>query len=75
MYDGRVKNINSQTNSSTKYISNTYRGVMQNEIYYNWIIINIYLEYLIDKKVVRWIITIIHLVLILLLISLCGSTN
>ena len=75
MYDERDKNINSQTNSSTKYISNTYRGVMQNEIYCNWIIINIYLEYLIDKKVVRWIITIIHLVLILLLISLCGSTN
>ena len=75
MYDRRDKNINSQTNSSTKYISNTYRGVMQNKIYCNWIIINIYLEYLIDKKVVRWIITIIHLVLILLLISLCGSTN
>ena len=33
MYDGRDKNPNSQTNSSTKYISNTYRGVMQNKIY------------------------------------------
>ena len=34
-YDGRDKNINSQTNNSTKYVSNTYGGVMQNEIYYN----------------------------------------
>ena len=39
MCDGRDKNINSQTNSSTKYTSNTYGGVMQNEIQ---IIINIY---------------------------------
>ena len=31
MYDGRDKN-NSQTNSSTKYILNTYGGA-QNEIY------------------------------------------
>ena len=35
MYDGRYKNINLQTDSSTKYISNTYGGVMQNEIYFN----------------------------------------
>ena len=34
MYDGRDKNINSQTNSSTKYILNIYEGA-QNEIYYN----------------------------------------
>ena len=33
MYDGRYENINSQTNSSTKYISNIYGGVMQNEIH------------------------------------------
>ena len=32
MYDGRDKNTNSQTNSSTKYKSNTYGGA-QNEIY------------------------------------------
>ena len=31
MYDGRDKNTNSQTNSSTKYILNTYGGVMQNK--------------------------------------------
>ena len=35
MYDERDKNINSQTNSSTKYVLNAYGGVMQNEIYYN----------------------------------------
>ena len=35
MYDERDKNTNSQTNSSTKYISSTYGGVMQNEIYTN----------------------------------------
>ena len=35
MYDVRDKNINSQTNSSIKYTSNTYGGVMQNEIYCN----------------------------------------
>ena len=34
MYDGRDKNTNSQINSSTKYILNTYGGA-QNEIYYN----------------------------------------
>ena len=54
MYDGRDKNINSQINSSTKYISNTYGGVIQNKIYCN-LIIKIYileyvLEYLVDKK-------------------------
>ena len=32
MYDGRDKNPNSQTNSSTKYISNTCGDEMQNEI-------------------------------------------
>ena len=54
MYNGRDRNTNSQINSSTKYISNTYGGVMQNESYCNQIMINIYLEqvleYLIDKK-------------------------
>ena len=35
MYDERNKNINLQTNSSTKYTSNTYGGVMQNKIYCN----------------------------------------
>ena len=34
MYDGSDKNINSQTNSSTKHILNTYGGA-QNEIYCN----------------------------------------
>ena len=34
MYDGWDKNTNPQTNSSTKYILNIYRGVMQIEIYY-----------------------------------------
>ena len=33
MYDGRDKNTNSQTNSSTKHILNTYGGVMQNKIF------------------------------------------
>ena len=42
MYDVRDKNINSQTNNSIKYISNTLGGVMQNEIYCNQIIINMY---------------------------------
>ena len=32
MYDERDKNINLQTNGSIKYISNTYRCVMQNEV-------------------------------------------
>ena len=41
MYDGRDKNIISQINSSTKYISNTYRDVMQNEIYCHQITKNI----------------------------------
>ena len=35
MYDGRDKNINSQTNGSIKYISNIHGGEMQNEIYCN----------------------------------------
>ena len=34
MYDARDKNTNSQTNSSTKHILNTYGGA-QNEIYCN----------------------------------------
>ena len=34
MYDGRDKNTNSQTNSLTKHILNTYGGA-QNEIYCN----------------------------------------
>ena len=43
MYDGRDKNTNSQTNSSTKHILNTYGGVMQNKIYLCiYIMINIY---------------------------------
>ena len=29
MYDGRDKTTNLQTNSSTKYIQNTYGGMMQ----------------------------------------------
>ena len=32
IYDGRDKNTNSQANSSIKYISNIYGGVMQNKI-------------------------------------------
>jgi hypothetical protein len=35
MYDERDKNTNSQTNGAIKYISNTHRGVIQNEIYRN----------------------------------------
>ena len=35
MYYGRDKNTNLQTNSSTKYISNAYGDMMQNEIYCN----------------------------------------
>ena len=43
MYDGRDKNTNSQINSSTKHILNTYGGVMQNKIYLCiYIMINIY---------------------------------
>ena len=34
MCDGRDKNINLQTNNSTKHILNTY-GAAQNKIYYN----------------------------------------
>ena len=33
MYDGRDKNI--QTDDLIKYISNTFKDVMQNEIYFN----------------------------------------
>ena len=54
MYDGRDKNINSQTNGSLKYISNIYGGAMQNEIYCNLIrkicILEYVLEYLIDER-------------------------
>ena len=32
MYDGRDKNTNSQTNSSIKYISNTYGGVIRKSL-------------------------------------------
>ena len=35
MYDRKDKNINSQTNSSTKHVLNAYGGVMENKIYYN----------------------------------------
>ena len=42
MYDERNKNINSQINSSIKYISNTHGGIMQNELYYNYVMINMY---------------------------------
>ena len=42
MYDERNKNINSQINSSIKYISNTRGGIMQNEIYCNQVMINMY---------------------------------
>ena len=33
MYDGTDMTTNSQINNSTKYITNIYGGVMQNEIY------------------------------------------
>ena len=33
MYNGRDKNINSQTTDPIKYISKTDRGMMQNKIY------------------------------------------
>ena len=42
IYDARDKNINSQINGSVRYISNTHGGVIQNEIYCNWIMINMY---------------------------------
>ena len=42
MYDGKNKDINPQVNDSTKYISNTYGGVMQ--------ILEYVLEYLIDER-------------------------
>ena len=44
MYNGRHKNINSKTNCSIKYISNIHRDVMQNKIYCNWIMINMYFK-------------------------------
>ena len=42
MYDGRNKNTNLETNGSIKYISIIYEGVMQNKIYCNWTMINMY---------------------------------
>ena len=36
------KNINSQINSSIKYISNTHGGIMKNKIYRNEIMMNMY---------------------------------
>ena len=42
MYGRRYKNTNSQTNGSVKYISNTYEGMMQNKIYCNYIMTNMY---------------------------------
>ena len=54
MYVGRDKNTNLQANSSTKYISNTYGGAIQNKIYCNQIMKKYILEYvfkyLIDEK-------------------------
>ena len=41
MYDGRDKNINSQTNSSIKYILNTY-GRAQNENIYFGVCVRIF---------------------------------
>ena len=38
----RDKNTNSQINSLIKYISNTHGGVVQNKIYCNYLMINIY---------------------------------
>ena len=42
MYDGKDKDISPQVNDLTKYISNTYEGVMQ--------ILEYVLEYLIDER-------------------------
>ena len=42
MYDEKDKDISPQVNDSTKYISNTYGGVMQ--------ILEYVLEYLIDER-------------------------
>ena len=53
MYDGRDKNTNSQTNSLTKYILNTYGDVMQNKIYCNLIMINIYFRVCV-RIFIRW---------------------
>ena len=55
MYDGRDKNINSQTYNSNKYISRTHGGVMQNGIYCNSIRTNMYIRvcvgiFLIDER-------------------------
>ena len=65
MHDGRDKNTNSQTNSSTKHILYTYGGA-QNKIYCNQIIkiyiLEYVLEYLIDEKGVRLIIIIVDLI-------------
>ena len=44
MYVGRDKNTNLQANSLTKYISNTYGCVMQNEIYCNKIMMSMYIR-------------------------------
>ena len=44
MYDERDKNINSQINSSIKYIPNIHRDVMKNNIYGNQIMINMYFK-------------------------------
>ena len=44
MYDERDKNINLQTNSSTKYILNIHGDVMQTKIYCNKIMINMYFK-------------------------------
>ena len=41
-YNGKNKNTNSQANGSIKYILNTHEGVMQNKIYCNWTMINMY---------------------------------
>ena len=48
IYYRRDNSTNSQTNISTKYVSNTYGGDMQNKIYCNQIMINIYLEYALE---------------------------
>ena len=54
-YDGRYKNTNSQTNSSTKYIYQIYVEVwckMKSIVTRQWkiYILEYVLEYLIDKK-------------------------
>ena len=42
MYGGKDKNTNSQTNDSIKHISNIRGDMVQNKIYCNWIMINMY---------------------------------